>query len=68
MWAFVTSLCTIRYFNPSGINDPHVTGDSASETICTSWFFLFQNSKFKKKKRINGNTAGCSQVLGVEGQ
>ena len=64
MWAFVTSFCTIRYFNLSGIDDLSWVGMAEMpihlRLRCTSWFFL---SEFNRKKRINGNTAGCSPGL-----
>ena len=66
MWAFVTSFCTISYFNLSGINGLSWVGMAEMpihlRLRCTSWFFLSEFKK-KKKKRANGNTAGCSPGL-----
>ena len=64
MWAFVTSFCTISYFNLSGINDLSWVGMAEMpiwflglRLRCTSRFFPSELKK--KKKKISGNTAGC---------
>ena len=67
MWAFVTSFCTISYFNLSGINGLSWVGMAEMpihlRLRCTSWFFLSEFKKKKKKKGPMVTLLGVRQVL-----